>query len=174
MITFIDENQVDWEDDSLEADMTEVEARLAVKPAKLRPIVKTGDVLMDGSRDDKAKMKTSLANIPYNPQLESSKKEIETSLAATPTNVQVDSTKDNSMQSKEMDEMQMSVAHMPANARDSESDRAETRNLDGDRAESPRELEIGTAELGLPSKHESSTSELEMPSSWTRCWRKYI
>ena len=126
MITFIDENQVDWEDDSLEADMTEVEARLAVKPAKLRPIVKTGDVLMDGSRDDKAKMKTSLANIPYNPQLESSKKEIETSLAATPTNVQVDSTKNNSMQSKEMDEMQMSVAHMPANARDSESDRAET------------------------------------------------
>ena len=46
---------------------------------------------------------------------------METSLAATPTNVQVDS-----MQSKEMDEMQMSVAHMPANARDSESDRAET------------------------------------------------
>ena len=31
MITFIDENQVGWEDDSLEADMTEVEARLEVK-----------------------------------------------------------------------------------------------------------------------------------------------
>ena len=64
MITFIDENQVDWEDDSLEADMTEVEARLAVKPAKLTPIVKTGDVLMDCSREEKAERKASLANMP--------------------------------------------------------------------------------------------------------------
>ena len=85
--TYIDENQVEWEDDSLEADMTEIEVRLAVKPAKLRPIVKTGYyVLMDGSRYDKAEMKPSLANMYENPQQESSKKEMETSLTATPPN----------------------------------------------------------------------------------------
>ena len=86
--------------------MAEVEATLAVKPAKLRPIIKTGDVLMD-----KAEMKTSLANMPQDTQHESSKKEMDTRQAATPTNVQID----NSMQSKEMDETQMSVAKkMPA------------------------------------------------------------
>ena len=39
--TYKDGNQVEWEDDSLEAEMTEVEARLAVKPAKSGPIIKT-------------------------------------------------------------------------------------------------------------------------------------
>ena len=84
---------------------------------------------------------------------------MEKSLAATPTNVQVDSTKDNSMQSKEMDEMQMSVAHMPANARDSESDRAETLS----------EPEGGTAEWNLRSGWRTSRV---VRNCWTRCWRK--
>ena len=38
------------------------------------------------------------------------------------------------------------------------------RNLDGDRAKSPREPGSGTAEVGLPSIQESGTAELEMPS----------
>ena len=103
---------------------------------------------------------------------------METSLAATPTNVQVDSTKDNSMQSKEMDEMQMSVAHMPANTRDSESDRAETLSepeggtaeWTTDQSDSARDEKLlmpsvsGMAEMKIPGGDESSTAELEMKS----------
>ena len=90
-------------------------------------------------------MKTSSENIPDNTQQESSEKEMDTSLAATPTNVQID----NNMQSKELDETQMSVAKMPANARDSGSERADT---------------LSTAELKMKSKNESGTAKIEMPS----------
>ena len=70
---------------------------------------------------------------------------MDTSLAVTPTNVQID----NNMQSKELDETQMSVAKMPANARDSGSERAET---------------LSTAELEMKSENESGTAKIEMPS----------
>ena len=66
--TYIDGNVIEWENNSLDEEMTEVDTRMAAKPANLRPIIKTGDVLMD-----KAEMKTSLANKPEDTQQENSK-----------------------------------------------------------------------------------------------------
>ena len=62
---------MDCEENSLEADIAEVEARLAVKPAEFQ---------VEGSRDAKAEKETSLAALPENALSASSKNEMETRL----------------------------------------------------------------------------------------------
>ena len=110
--------------------MTEVERRMAVKPANPEPIVKTGEVRMD-----KAKMETSSANTPEYTQQEDSKNsdniqselmaEIEMSVAKTPESdidgmakFKLHGGEDSGKaetRSKVMDELELSVAKMPTN-----------------------------------------------------------
>ena len=78
----------------MDEEMTEVDTRMAAKPANPRLIIKTGDVMMD-----KAEMETSLANKPEDTRQENSKN-------------------DDNMQSEVMAEMEMSVAKTPENDRD--------------------------------------------------------
>ena len=68
IIKYIDRNELEWENESQAEEMTEVERRMAVKPANPGPIVKTGEVTID-----KAEMETSLANTPEYTQQEDSK-----------------------------------------------------------------------------------------------------
>ena len=127
---YIDRNELEWENESQAEEMTEVERRMAVKPANPGPVVKTGDVKMD-----KAEIETSLTNTPEYTRQEDSKNgdniqselmaKMEMSVAKTPESdiegmaeFKLHGGEESGkaeLRSKVIDELEMSVANMPAN-----------------------------------------------------------